>query len=130
MEELGMHGGASPKIFQYARQLRANMTRPEKRLWAYLRNKPMGAKFRRQHPYGSYVLDFYCHKYRFCIEVDGQNHKLPEQERKDKERTKELLRTGLQEIRFSNEQVLLQFEEVQRSIRQILTVSANSQLDL
>ncbi len=57
-----------------ARRLRREMTLPEVLLWQRLRRSPGGCKFRRQHPSGSYVLDFFCADARLAIEVDGQGH--------------------------------------------------------
>lgn len=57
-----------------ARQLRSEMSLPERMLWRVLRSRPDGFKFRRQHPAGAYILDFYCPAVRLAIEVDGQTH--------------------------------------------------------
>ncbi|MFZ2997341.1 endonuclease domain-containing protein [Sphingobium sp.] len=57
-----------------ARQLRGAMSLPEVKLWQVLRERPGGLKFRRQHPSGPYVADFYCHEARLVIEVDGEGH--------------------------------------------------------
>jgi very-short-patch-repair endonuclease len=57
-----------------ARKLRSEMTLPEGLLWRELRKRPEGLKFRRQHPAGIYVLDFYCAQARLAIEVDGRAH--------------------------------------------------------
>ncbi|HEX7783319.1 MAG TPA: DUF559 domain-containing protein [Sphingobium sp.] len=57
-----------------ARRLRKEMSLPEVLLWQALRKRPDGAKFRRQHPAGVYVLDFYCDEVRLAIEVDGEAH--------------------------------------------------------
>ena len=57
-----------------ARKLRQEMSLPEVMLWAELRKRPGGFKFRRQHPAGIYVLDFYCAAARINIEVDGWGH--------------------------------------------------------
>ena len=57
-----------------ARRLRRDMTLPEVILWTELRKRPQGLKFRRQHPAGDYVLDFYCASHRLAIEVDGEIH--------------------------------------------------------
>ncbi|RYB05373.1 DUF559 domain-containing protein [Lichenibacterium ramalinae] len=59
-----------------ARRLRRAMTPPELRLWSALRRRPEGRKFRRQHPLGPYVLDFYCDEARLGVEVDGLAHDL------------------------------------------------------
>ena len=58
-------------MYQRARELRNNSTHAEIILWGYLKAKPLGYKFRRQHPYAIYILDFYCHSLKLCIEVDG-----------------------------------------------------------
>jgi len=57
-----------------ARALRSAMTPPEIALWQVLRTRPEGLKFRRQHPAGPYVADFYCHAARLVVEVDGEAH--------------------------------------------------------
>jgi hypothetical protein len=57
-----------------ARELRKKMTLPEVVLWQHLRHRPDGLKFRKQHPAGPYVLDFYCEAARLCIEVEGSAH--------------------------------------------------------
>jgi very-short-patch-repair endonuclease len=57
-----------------ARNLRRKMTLPEVILWQWLRQRPDGLKFRRQHPTGPYVLDFFCSDARLAIEVDGEAH--------------------------------------------------------
>jgi very-short-patch-repair endonuclease len=57
-----------------ARQQRRSMSPPEARLWALLRRSPNGIRFRRQHPIGSYVADFYCPAAKLVIEIDGLIH--------------------------------------------------------
>ena len=57
-----------------ARKLRSEMSVPERLLWRELRKRPGGFKFRRQHPAGQYVLDFYCASLRLAVEVDGWAH--------------------------------------------------------
>ena len=61
-------------VVKRARKLRSAMTLPEGLLWRELRKRPAGLKFRRQHPAGIYVLDFYCAAARLAIEVDGRAH--------------------------------------------------------
>src|SRR3546814_4404783 len=58
----------------HAKALRQSMPPPEIVLWLALRERPGGFKFRRQHPSGSFVADFYCHVARLVIEVDGAAH--------------------------------------------------------
>jgi very-short-patch-repair endonuclease len=57
-----------------ARKLRSEMSLPETQLWRELRQRPGGLKFRRQHPAGEYVLDFYCAKAKLDVEIDGWVH--------------------------------------------------------
>lgn len=57
-----------------ARQLRSEMSLPEAMLWRLLRQRPGGFKYRRQHPAGIYILDFYCAAVHLAIEVDGRTH--------------------------------------------------------
>ena len=73
---------------QRARQLRQSMSLPEVLLWRELRKRPKGLKFRRQHPSGPYVADFYCHDARLIIEIDGEAHDRGERPIRDIERDK------------------------------------------
>ncbi len=107
----GMHNGASPTIYKNARKLRGNMTEAEQRLWEFLKSKPSGFKFRRQHPLGIYILDFYCHKLRISIEVDGGYHFTAEQKAKDAERTAYVTNLGITEYRFTNEEILVNLDK-------------------
>ena len=115
-----MHDGATPKVFRNASKLRENMTETEKILWEYLKTKSSATKFRRQHPIGGYVLDFYCHNLRLSIEIDGRYHLEKEQKEKDKERTNYLSNVGIKEIRFSNEEVTNKFQQIKERIDSIL----------
>jgi very-short-patch-repair endonuclease len=107
----GMHDGATPRVFKNAAKLRSNMTEPEIKLWEYLKTKPLGYKFRRQHPISGYVLDFYCHKLKLSIEIDGGYHQNKEQKEKDAERTEYLNSVGITEYRFTNKDILNRFAE-------------------
>ena len=94
----GMHAGAKPELFRFAEELRERMTESEKKLWLYLRKKPLGYKFRRQHPFSLYILDFYCHKVKLAIEVDGQYHDYKKQQDLDNKRTIEINQLGINEL--------------------------------
>ena len=103
----------TPGIRANARSLRREMTDAERRLWYFLRRHGMaGFKFRRQHPIGPYIVDFYCAAARLVVEVDGGQHFEPEGRRQDDERTRYLRRCGLRVLRFSNIEVLTQTESV------------------
>ncbi len=80
-----MHSGASKPLYQMARELRNNATHAETILWGYLKTKPLNHKFRRQHPYSIYILDFYCHSLQLVIEVDGSIHELKEVKENDRQ---------------------------------------------
>lgn len=113
-----MFYGAEPVIFKYAKELRNNPTQAEQILWEYLKNKQLGAKFRRQHPISNYIADFYCHKLRLVIEIDGDYHADVEQMRYDKFRSEELEKFEIKVIRFSNKQVLNDIEFVLKQLKQ------------
>jgi len=101
------HNNASSGVFKNASRLRKNLTPAEKYLWRLLRSRKLkGHKFRRQHPIGGYIVDFYCHAAGLIIEVDGKIHETTENKMYDDERTKILEANGLKVIRFSNDDVL------------------------
>src|SRR5579864_70275 len=78
------HSPTPEHQLNFARDLRANATDAEKRLWRMVRNRRLGGfKFRRQAPMGGYVLDFYCHEGKLVVEADGGQHSEPEQAAKD-----------------------------------------------
>ena len=89
-----------------ARALRRNMTLPEVVLWQHLRQRPGGLKFRRQHPAGPYVLDFYCEQARLCVEVAGAVHELGDLPARDERRDAWLAEAGIQTLRISAGDVL------------------------
>jgi very-short-patch-repair endonuclease len=96
--------GASFNIKAKARDLRKRMTEVKKILWTHLRKKQMsGFYFRRQHPYGIYILDFYCFEANLALEVDGRIHL--DQKEYDDERTRFLESSGLKVLRFNNEDI-------------------------
>jgi very-short-patch-repair endonuclease len=87
-----------------ARRLRRPMTPQEIGLWLRVKNRQLGGfKFRRQHPVGPYILDFYCAEVRLAVEIDGQTHWSPEQERHDARRDAYFQTLGIQTLRLSAE---------------------------
>ena len=101
-----MFYGASPFQFRKADALRQNLTKAERLLWSRLRNKQiLGFRFKSQHPIAAYVADFYCHKVKLVIEVDGKNHELQQQGLHDKIRSEEMNGLKLTIIRFTNREV-------------------------
>ncbi len=96
-----------------ARELRKDATDPEVFLWQFLRRKQINdARFRRQHPYKGYILDFYCHELQLAVELDGSGHLEEEQRQHDEERTLTLNEDGIQVLRFWNSDVLNNTEDV------------------
>jgi len=97
--------GASRNIKAKAKVLRKEMTEAEKILWKHLRRgNQNGMYFRRQHPFGIYILDFYCFEAKLAVEVDGKIHL--NQMEYDLERTKYLEASGLIVLRFDNEDII------------------------
>jgi very-short-patch-repair endonuclease len=83
-----------------ARRLRRALTPPEARLWAALRGRQLaGLKFRRQHPIGPYILDFFSTQVRLAVEVDGAGRNRSEQIRRDTERDEWLAAHGVEVLR-------------------------------
>ena len=94
-----------------AKELRKNMTLAEKKLWySYLKNFKF--KVLRQRPIDHFIVDFYCPSLKLVIEIDGDTHFTDEGKAYDKERTARLESYGLKVIRFTNSQVLRNFDAV------------------
>ena len=89
-----------------ARKLRSEMTLPENLLWRELRARPEGLKFRRQHPAGVFVIDFYCPAAKLAIEVDGWAHDTAEVIRRDAAKSHFLRSQGLATLRVPAKVVL------------------------
>src|SRR3954447_22406968 len=93
--------------FKRARALRRALTLPEVLLWQALRGGRVGGlRFRRQHPVGPYVLDFYCPSARLAVEVDGTTHDFPGQARRDLRRDAWLAGQGIRVLRVPAPDVL------------------------
>jgi very-short-patch-repair endonuclease len=102
-------------ILSYARKMRKDAPDAESYLWQFLRDRRLcGYKFRRQHPVGRYILDFYCEQTKLAIELDGGQHQ--EQVTYDDRRTAQLNATGIKVIRFWNNEVLTLPEQVLEEI--------------
>ena len=107
----------NPKLLAIARNLRQRQTDAESLLWAMLRNRRLeGLKFRRQHPIGRYVLDFYCPDARLAVELDGEQHGEDVGQARDAEREAFLLKNGIRTVRFWNHEVLTELEWVLETI--------------
>ncbi|PZX49790.1 uroporphyrinogen-III synthase [Algoriphagus ratkowskyi] len=112
-----MHHNASPEIFRRAKELRNRLTPSESVLWERIRsNRLNNLHFRRQHPVFKYILDFYCHQYRFGIELDGEIHDQLDQKVKDLAREEDLKALGIHIVRFKNRFVIQETDEVLKQI--------------
>ena len=110
---------------EHAKENRQNPTDAENALWEALRNKQLGDKFRRQHVIGDFIADFISLSSKLVIEVDGEYHNEPEQIEADRLRTKFLNETGFTVLRFTNEEVLGNIEDVLTKIKKNITTKAN-----
>jgi ATP-dependent DNA helicase RecQ len=109
---------AAKHMIDRARTLRRDNTSPEQLLWRALRNAQVGGlKFRRQHPIGPYVVDFYCRGSGLVVEVDGMSH--DDRLRRDSERTAYLQRQSLRVLRVTNEDVMRDLDAVVREIARL-----------
>jgi len=95
---------ATDRAYKNARRLRRELSLPEMLLWVRLRGAAI--RFRRQHPIGPYVLDFYCPARRLAIEVDGAAHDFGDRPRRDNVRMGWLRQQGIQVLRIAAEDVL------------------------
>jgi very-short-patch-repair endonuclease len=114
--KIPMYYNASDIIIEQAKKLKANETPAEALLWQRLKANKMNLKFRRQHPIHRFIVDFYCHKAKLVIELDGGYHEQPEMQTHDKDRTLELENMGLYVLRFSNEEVFINMNYVIKTI--------------
>ncbi|MBO6526182.1 endonuclease domain-containing protein [Erythrobacter sp.] len=111
-----------------ARQLRSEMSVPERLLWQHLRERPGGFKFRRQHPAGIYVLDFYCARLRLAVEVDGWAHDSVKTIARDRQRSAFLRSQGIATTRIPAKAVLDSVEAVMVRLTDICEARADGLL--
>ncbi len=100
----------------FARSLRGDMSPPEVMVWVHLRKRKDGLAFRRQHPIGPYVLDFYCAQARLAIEIDGEHHYYDDQQRKDVVRDAWLKSQGIETWRIPGLEIMADPEAMAEQI--------------
>ncbi|WP_207492171.1 leucine--tRNA ligase [Aridibaculum aurantiacum] len=105
------------KSYENASEMRKQPTEAEEILWQALRGKNIGYKFRRQHPIENYIADFVCLDTWVIVEVDKGYHLEESQQRADADRDEQLRKIGFEILRFSNESVLHDLENVLSKIR-------------
>jgi len=120
MSRQKMFYGVVPSVFENAKELRENMTIAEKKLWSRINNKQLGFRFKPQHPVSRFIADFYCHKIKLAIEVDGEIHLGREEKEYDINREAELKKFGIKVLRFSNDEVMNNIEKVLEEIKKHL----------
>ncbi len=121
-----MTGGSNSHInIHFAKEHRKNPTEAEKILWNSLRNKNLGEKFRQQHLIDNYIVDFVCLSKKLVIEVDGGYHSTQEQKLLDNDRTIILESKGYKVIRFTNEEIIGNLENVLIEIKSELNSRNN-----
>lgn len=115
----------APKVtIQRAQTLRKAMSPPEVVLWQYLRgHKLRGLRFRRQHPFGPYILDFFCPSCGLAVEVDGFLHERPNQMAKDARRDNWLAEQGVRTVRIPSHHIR---EDVEIVLNRIATAAADA----
>jgi very-short-patch-repair endonuclease len=113
---------APPQTIAHARRLRRALSPPEARLWNRLRERAPGLPtFRRQHPIGPYVLDFYCAKARLAIEIDGMSHDIGDQPLRDIRRNEWLQARGVTVMRIAADDVMRALDETADGIVRMAT---------
>jgi very-short-patch-repair endonuclease len=108
----------TPEGYKRARELRHALTPAEKKLWTYLKDEKLGARFRRQYALGPYVPDFCSPRAKLIIELDGSQHL--QQAEYDAERTAFFESKGYRVLRFWNNDVTNNIDAVLRAIEQAL----------
>ena|SRR2546421_6380822 len=118
-----MFFGANRFIFLNAKYLRNHETNAEMIFWGRLKESFPNYRFRRQHPVSNFIADFYCHKLKLVIEIDGSIHDLKEVQENDKVKQMCLESLGLQVLRFTNDDVKLRVEKCIETVRRSMSPS-------
>jgi very-short-patch-repair endonuclease len=122
LNDTDFHLPYNPALIPRAKELRKNMTPAERKLWhQYLRTFQF--KVYRQRPIDYFIVDFYCPSLKLVIEVDGESHYTDEGKDYDQERTQRLEGYGIKVARYTNQQVLNEFEDVCDEIQRMIPPS-------
>ena len=95
-----------------AKNNRRNMTEAESVFWSLVKGSSFGQRCLRQHIIGDYIVDFLFRKSKLIVEIDGGYHQTIEQQEDDAIRTQQLVQKGFRVVRFTNEQILMDTENV------------------
>ncbi len=106
------------RLKERSRELRRSMTVAERSLWDRLRRRQInGCYFSRQRPIGEYIVDFFCHKAKLVIEIDGEYHLSPEVAENDRVKDQHFKDSGFRVLRFTNVEVSKNIDRVVERIR-------------
>ena len=109
------------ELTRFSKDLRAGMTKEEKKLW-YEFLKELPVTINRQKVFGNYIADFYCAQYKVAIDLDGSQHFSDDGEAYDKERTKYFTDLGIKVLRYSNLEIKKNFRGVCEDILKYIPV--------
>ncbi len=117
------HFNSNEESFRRAKALRKDSTSAEKLFWRLVKNRQFeNLKFRRQHPIGSFIVDFYCHEKRLVIELDGSVHEDEFIKQYDKRREQVLKSFGLIIVRFENGDIIRNLDLVIGELREVISI--------
>ena len=109
-----------------SRQLRKNMTPQERKLWYIIRNRQFyGYRFRRQFPFGQYIVDFICREKKIIIEIDGGQHNEIKNILYDNKRTEYLISEGYKVLRFWNNDIDKNIDGVYEKLKEVFEIWEN-----
>lgn len=115
-----MFYGSSPIIFENAKRLRNQLTPSEIVFWSLLKQHFPNYRFKRRHPVSQYIADFYCHKLKLVIEIDGGIHLSEEAKNNDKARDEFMQSLSLRIQRFTNDEVCKNGEFVVKKLKDLI----------
>lgn len=111
----------NPELTKKARRLRNNSTKSEIILWKYLKGKQVhGVDFHRQRPVDQFIVDLFCSELYLGIELDGYTHHLSDVAKKDEIKEKRLRKLGVELIRFDDEEIYYDLDNVLRAIEMVV----------
>ncbi|PIT86841.1 MAG: hypothetical protein COU33_00965 [Candidatus Magasanikbacteria bacterium CG10_big_fil_rev_8_21_14_0_10_43_6] len=111
------HFSNTPNYIWRRKNLRRKQTKAEKIFWLHIRKSQLGYKFRRQFQISKYIADFYCHKLKLVVEIDGWTHIGEDQQRYDAKRHAEIESRGYTVIRYTDTQVLSETNAVLQDLQ-------------
>jgi very-short-patch-repair endonuclease len=122
MSRLELPEQVNPQLLRRAAELRRHMTSEERIVWQQVRGNRLGVHFRRPPPLPPYIVDFYCHRARLVVELDGSPHR--QQQGYDHLRDSYLARFGIRLLRVTNQSVRKDLPAVIHLIRNALRHSS------